>query len=60
MRLIPYYSRVDSNKEPLGKLLTNSRYTAAKFFAARKSLTLREFLTIYTVPKDDKDSSRND
>jgi hypothetical protein len=46
-----YYSRVDKNKEIISKTLSFSRLQAAKFFALRKRLTLKEFLSIYKVER---------
>ena len=58
MRLYSYHSKRDTNQEVLGRSISASRLIAAQHFATRKSLTLKQFLSIYTVPKYDKNSSR--
>lgn len=46
-----YYSKIDKNKEIISKTIALSRLQAAKFFALRKRLTLKEFLNIYSVER---------
>jgi hypothetical protein len=46
-----YYSKVDSSNELLGKISSPSRLAAAKYFAKRKNLPLKEFLKLYSVSK---------
>jgi len=46
-----FYSKTDSKKEPISKVLAGSRMAAAKYFAERKRLTLKQFLTLYGVSK---------
>ena len=46
-----YYSRVDSSQEPISTTLASSRLSAAKYFSQRKKLSLKTFLSIYSVSK---------
>lgn len=46
-----FYSKVDPNKEHIGETKMSSRLDAARYFAGRKCLTLKAFLTIYSVTK---------
>ncbi len=46
-----FYSRADPKQEPVSKIVAISRMSAAKYFASRKRLSLRQFLTIYGVSK---------
>jgi hypothetical protein len=46
-----YYSKYDENQEILGKNRNISRLNAAKYFSARKVLTLKQFLNIYKVKR---------
>ncbi len=46
-----FYSRTDTKKEPISRVLAVSRMAAAKYFAARKRLQLKQFLTLYGVSK---------
>jgi len=48
-----FYSKFDSNNEPISKTNFGSRLLAAKFFAKMKNLTLKSFLSIYRVKKMD-------
>ncbi len=47
--LIGYYSRVDTKQEIIDRKFSLSRLNAAKDFAERKRLALKEFLKIYAV-----------
>lgn len=58
MGVYSYHSKKDPNQEILGRSISASRLIAAQYFATRKSLTLKQFLSIYNVPKYDKNSSR--
>jgi hypothetical protein len=49
MKQIVFYSRIDPNKEPIGKTISFSRLQAAKYFAKIKQLELKAFLKIYGV-----------
>jgi hypothetical protein len=51
MKVYTYYSRRDKSKEMLDKVVDVSRLNAAKYFAKRKALELKDFLTIYDVAK---------
>lgn len=51
MKRYTYYSRFDENKERIDSVLIQSRLAAAKHFAERKVLSLKEFLIIYAVTK---------
>lgn len=46
-----FYSKSDSSKEPIGKITALGRLEAAKFFASRKNMPLKTFLTIFSVTK---------
>ena len=46
-----FYSKADPKQEPINKVIAISRMSAAKYFAARKRLLLKPFLTIYGVSK---------
>jgi hypothetical protein len=44
-----YYSRYDKHQEVINRTVTLSRLQAAKIFAGRKQLPLKEFLKIYAI-----------
>ena len=44
-----FYNRNDKMEELVGRTVTTSRLKAAKYFAARKQLPLKEFLKIFGV-----------
>ena len=44
-----FYSRNDKMEELVSKTVSTSRLKAAKYFAARKQLPLKEFLKIFGV-----------
>jgi len=44
-----FYSRNDKMEELVGRTVTTSRLKAAKYFAERKQLPLKEFLKIFGV-----------
>lgn len=46
-----FYSKLDSTKEHIGETRMSSRLDAARYFASRKCLTLKAFLTIYSVTR---------
>lgn len=46
-----FYSKNDWHQEPIAKTLASSRLTAAKYFAANKSLPLKTFLEIYSISR---------
>lgn len=46
-----YYSKLDSSTEAVDRVFTTGRLAAAKHFAARKNLPLKDFLKIWTVSK---------
>lgn len=46
-----YTRRNDPDNEVLGTVLINSRLLAAKWFAERKQLKLKEFLKLFKVSK---------
>jgi len=46
-----YYSKLDQSAEAVDKVFTTGRLQAAKHFAARKQLALKDFLKIWTVSK---------
>jgi len=46
-----FYAKNNWEQEPIGKVLASSRLKAANYFAARKNLTLKSFLSIYSVSR---------
>ena len=46
-----FYSKVDSDQEPISSIDSNSRLSAAKFFSNVKKLSLKSFLSIFTISK---------
>jgi hypothetical protein len=46
-----FYSRNDSTQEPIMTVVTFSRLKAAKYFAERKQLPLKVFLSLFAVSK---------
>ena len=47
--IFKFYNRNDRNQETIGYAVTTSRLQAAKMFAERKQLPLKEFLKIFGV-----------
>ena len=47
--IFKFYSRKDKDQETIGRTVTTSRLQAAKLFAERKQLPLKEFLKIFGV-----------
>lgn len=46
-----FYSKSDTKKEPISKVIAVSRMAAARYFASRKRLLLKQFLMLYGVSK---------
>lgn len=44
-----FYNRNDWNQELISRTISTSRLNAAKYFAERKQLPLKEFLKIFGV-----------
>jgi hypothetical protein len=44
-----FYNRNDINEELISRTMSKSRLNAAKYFAERKQLPLKEFLKIFGV-----------
>ncbi len=44
-----FYNKADKNEEIINRMVTFSRLQAAKLFAERKQLPLKEFLKIFGV-----------
>jgi len=44
-----FYNKQDSTKETISRTVDVSRLSAAKYFAMRKQLPLKEFLKIFAV-----------
>jgi hypothetical protein len=44
-----FYNRIDNTQEIINRTLSTSRLNAAKYFAERKQLSLKEFLKIFAV-----------
>jgi hypothetical protein len=47
--IFKFYNRNDRSQETIGRAVTTSRLQAAKMFAERKQLPLKEFLKIFGV-----------
>lgn len=47
--IFKFYNRNDKNQETIGRIIASSRLQAAKMFAERKQLPLKEFLKIFGV-----------
>lgn len=47
--IFKFYSRNDRDQETVGRVITTSRLQAAKIFAERKQLPLKEFLKVFGV-----------
>lgn len=47
--IFKFYNRNDRNQETIGRVVTTSRLQAAKLFAERKQLSLKQFLKIFAV-----------
>lgn len=47
--MFAFYNRIDENQEIIGQMISKSRLQAAKHFAERKQLPLKEFLKIFAV-----------
>ena len=45
--IFKFYNRNDKNQETIGRIVSTSRLQAAKIFAERKQLPLKEFLKIF-------------
>ena len=51
MKTYFFYSKVDSSKEPIYYCKASSRLRAAEKFAEGKRMTLKIFLSIYSVSR---------
>jgi hypothetical protein len=47
--IFKFYNRNDRNQETIGRTVTTSRLQAAKLFAERKQLPLKDFLKVFGV-----------
>ena len=47
--IFKFYSKIDKDQETIGRTVTTSRLQAAKLFAERKQLSLKEFLKVFSV-----------
>ncbi len=47
--IFKFYSRNDKSQETIGRVVTTTRLQAAKIFAERKHLPLKEFLKVFGV-----------
>lgn len=47
--IFKFYNRNDRDQETIGRVISTSRLQAAKIFAERKQLPLKEFLKIFGV-----------
>lgn len=50
-RKYSFYSRNDQSQESISSTLASGRLAAAKYFAARKRLSLKQFLNIYAISR---------
>ena len=46
-----FYSKNDWQQEPIAKTIATDRLAAAKYFAAQKHLTLKQFLSVYSISR---------
>jgi hypothetical protein len=46
-----FYNKIDNNQEVINRTLSTSRLNAAKYFAERKQLLLKDFLKIFSIKK---------
>lgn len=46
-----FYSKNDWQQEPIAKTIATDRLAAAKYFAAQKDLTLKKFLSVYSISR---------
>jgi hypothetical protein len=46
-----FYSKNDPKKEPISSTMTSSRLKAAHYFSVIKKMTLKQFLSIFTINK---------
>jgi hypothetical protein len=51
MKKYTFHSRTDVTKETISTTIAMSRLGAAKYFAAIKRFSLKEFLKLYSVSK---------
>jgi len=51
MKKFSFYSLVDSSQEAIGSTIAFTRLSAAKYFAERKHLSLKNFLSIFSVTR---------
>jgi hypothetical protein len=47
--IFKFYNKNDKNQETIGRVVTSSRLQAARLFAERKQLPLKEFLKVFSV-----------
>ena len=47
--IFKFYSRIDKDQETIGRTMSTSRLNAAKYFAERKQLPLKQFLKVFGV-----------
>jgi len=51
MKKFSFYSRTDSSQEAVGSTFAFNRLAAARYFAERKHLPLKSFLSLFKVTK---------
>lgn len=51
MKTYYFYSRNDSEMEPISSIRSSTRLKAAKHFAAVKQMPLKTFLSIFSINK---------
>jgi hypothetical protein len=47
--IFAFYNKNDKSQETISRTMSTSRFNAAKYFAERKQLPLKEFLKIFGV-----------
>jgi hypothetical protein len=50
-KIYSFYSRNDQSQESVGKIVATNRLSAAKYFAAIKRMSLKQFLSVFEVSK---------
>ena len=51
MKRFSFFSKKDKSKEAISTTKASGRLAAAKYFAAQKKLSLKQFLRIFSISK---------
>jgi hypothetical protein len=46
-----FYHKNDTDKESIGKIVATNRLSAAKYFAAIKRMSLKQFLSLFSISR---------